>query len=343
VVLIEASPERITLANPQASSLLGWDIQPPLSLDEFLARNSRVGSDGAVLPSEMVPMVRSLRQGEMISRAEIQLTRPDASAVTLFVNSAPLTDDRGQITGAIVVFQDITQMKDAEQLKDEFLSLVSHELRTPLTTIQAGATMLLRDWEKLDSQIQHEILDDISREGRRLGNLVENMVQLAQIRAGRRQMETQPVHIDRLIRRTLKSEEQILSGRDISVAIEPDLIADMDSERIEQVVRNLLHNAVKYSPAKSPIEISACGEGHEVAIYVRDYGAGIDDTDLPFVFERFRRAASAESSGSPGMGLGLYLSRHVVEAHGGRIWIQKPEGVGTRVHFTVPRAAADDE
>ncbi len=341
-ILVESDPERITLANRHASDLLGWPIETPVPLEVFLARNPRVQPDGTRVPNDDVPFVRSLRRGEVVSRSEVQIDRPDGQRITVLVNSVPLYGPDERITGSITVFQDITQIKDAEQLKDDFLSLVSHELRTPLTTIQGGALLLQRDWEELDHQTRHEFLADIASESRRLGSLIENMVQLANIRAGRMRMETEPVHIRRLIEGAVTAVRQFAQEREVTLDVAPMLLAEADPDRIDQVVRNLLHNAIKYSPVDRPIEVTAELRDGMALLGVRDYGPGIDTDDVPRLFDRFSRTGSAIASGAPGMGLGLYLSRHVIEAHGGTIWIERPDGGGTRLCFTVPAIVDED-
>ncbi len=343
ILLIEPGPEElVTMANSQASELLGWDIRTPVSVDEFLARNPRFDVDGAPIPRNGVPMIRSLLDGDTVSRHELRLLRPTGDAITILVNSTPLYDAVGAISGAVVVFQDITQIKDAEQLKDDFLSLISHELRTPLTTIQGGATMLLRDWDALDAVSRHAFLNDIASESRRLGSLIENMVQLSNIRAGRHILETEPVLVRSLVQHSVDAERQLVEDREFRTSVEPGLMIDADPDWIDQVIRNLVHNAVKYTPAGTPIDVAAHGRDGWVEIAVRDYGPGIDEADLPYVFERFHRASGARTSNVPGMGLGLYLARVVVEAHGGRIWIERPEDGGLRVVFLVAAMADED-
>ncbi len=341
-ILAERDPERVTLANKHASNLLGWQIKTPMPLDEFLHRNPRTHADDGLLPVESIPAVRSLRNGETVNRLELRIELPDGRNIAVLVNSSPILDLDGCIVGSVTMFQDITEIKDAEQLKDDFLSLVSHELRTPLTTIQGGALMLQRNWETLDSVSRQELLADVATESHRLGSLIENMVQLTNIRAGRMRMETEPVHVRRLIVGAVDAMQRVAPGRVITLDIEPELLAEADPERIDQVVRNLLHNAIKYSPGATPIDVTAKRHENMVVIDVRDYGPGIDTSDLPDLFDRFSRASSAIDSGVPGMGLGLYLSRHVVEAHGGSIWVEHPEDGGTRMLFTIPAIVDDD-
>lgn len=336
-VLAEVNPEQITLANSQASVLLGWEITTPLPVERFLERNPRRDPDGTLLADQAMPMYQSLRDGKTVRQREVSLTRPYDPPVTLLVNSVPLFDDRSRIIGAIVVFQDITKIRDAEQLKDDFLSLVSHELRTPLTTIQGGAHMLAENRDALDAETEQSLISDIFYESRRLTILVENMVQLANIRAGRFQMETEPVSVYMLINRAVNAVQEYAPARTFTTAVDRELLVEGDYSRLDQVIRNLLHNAVKYAPGTSPIEVSASADQDVVTIAVRDYGPGIDPDDLPHVFERFQRGARAVASQRAGMGLGLYLCKHLVEAHGGRIWIERPrDNGGARVCFTVP-------
>lgn len=343
ILLIEPGPEElVTMTNSQTSALVGWDVTAPITVDEFLSRNPRFDAEGSPVPRDGIPMIRSLLDGETVSRHEMQLLRTDGEAITILVNSTPLRDAAGVVSGAVVVFQDITQIKDAEQLKDDFLSLISHELRTPLTTIQGGATMLLRDWGALDAESRHAFLNDIASESRRLASLIENMVQLSNIRAGRHVLETEPVLVRSLVRHSVDAERQLAEDREFRVDVERGLMVEADPDWIDQVIRNLVHNAVKYTPSGLPIDVSARARDGWAEIAVRDYGPGIDEADLPYVFERFHRAASARRSNAPGMGLGLYLARVVIEAHGGQIWIERPEDGGLRVVFLVPALKGDE-
>lgn len=337
VALIEANPERVTLANRQASILLGADLSKPVDLRDFLLRPARFGTDGDPLDEDEIPIVRSLRYGEFVARSEISILRDDGQRLTLLVNSAPLRQPDGTVTGAMIVFQDITRLKDAEQLKDDFLSLVSHELRTPLTTIHGGSHLLRTSGDQLDEETRRELLDDIFSESKRLANLVENMVQLASIRAGRFEFSAEPVHVRMLIRRALQGVDTDGINREIRVEQESDLFANGDPDSLDQVLRNLLQNAIKYAPGDSPINVTAERRGDMVVISIRDYGQGVDPADLPILFDRFQRGRGRETTA--GMGLGLYLSRMIVEAHHGELWLELPEDGGSRFLFSVPLAA----
>jgi PAS domain S-box-containing protein len=343
VMIVERAPDRVTLVNEQTSRLLGWPISTPVPLDDYLAMNPRLTPEGGRMPHDALPITRAIRYGETTHQREIRIARPDNSQITVLLNAVPIRDADGSVFGAVAIFQDITLIKDAEQLKDDFLSIVSHELRTPMTTIRGGATMLLRDSDKLDTETRDDILLDIANESDRLAILVENMVQLAHIRAGRLAMETEPVHVSTAIRSAVAAERQQLRERECTITVDPDLVVAADPRSLDQVIRNLLHNSLKYSPAGTPVEVTAdsANDGRMAVIAVRDHGIGIAAEDVPHVFERFRRSSAVESSRIPGMGLGLYLCRELIEAHGGHIWIEPLSDSGTRVAFSVPIAAVD--
>lgn len=336
ILIAEASPLMITLANREVSEIVGWDIPTPITLDEWFRRNQRFFPGGDALPLDQLPLYRALTAGEEVVHDEVRILRSNGSLVTILVNATPLRGPSGAITGAVAAFQDITQIKDAEHLKDDFLSLVSHELRTPLTSIQGGGTLLDREWERLDEETRRELVGDIARESRRLGDLIENMVQLSNIRAGRLALLTEPVQLRIVIERAVAAVRQTAGAHTFVTHVPPDLMADADERTLDQVLRNLLHNAVKYTPQGTEIVISAERDDAMCIVSVRDHGPGIEQEEIPFLFDRFRRSARAREGKAPGMGLGLYLSKHLVEAHGGRIWVEPAPGGGARFAFTVP-------
>ncbi len=363
----------ITIANQHAIDVLGLRMVLPCSATQLFDDSVRYHPDGSVMETQNIPVMESLREGATHIQREVRIVRPDGTRITVLVNSAPLRDAYGSITGAIAVFQDITTIRNAEQLKDDFLSLVSHELRTPLTAIQGGA-LLLTSSATLDDETRRELLGDIAGESQRLTTLIENMVNITHIRSGRLSMETGPILLQHPVLRAIATEreqpgERRLSTPRFRVNVPTDLLVVADADRLEQILRNLVQNALKYAPHTPEIEIaahvaarataSASDRGsvtapgaaartpstphtHEAVVSVQDHGPGIDADDLPFVFERFRRSRAAASGGRPGLGLGLYLARHLVEAHGGRIWIERPDDGGTRVLFTLPAVVKGD-
>jgi K+-sensing histidine kinase KdpD len=243
-----------------------------------------------------------------------------------------MQDGPGNPAGSIVFVQDVTQLRQAEQLKDDFLALVSHELRTPLAAIHGGSRVLVNKPD-LDAATRDELLHDVVAETERLERLLSNLLSLTDITAGRLRASLEPVLMEPLVMRVCAEIDAHSPLHTFVVDIAPDLPpADADPDLLEEVLRNLYENAVKYSSNGGTILTTARAEGDAVFIRVTDEGVGIAPEHMAAVFERFRRVGSGSTV--RGMGLGLYLCRGLVEAQGGRIEASSP-GLGRGATFTV--------
>lgn len=337
ILIVSRNPDRVEMANRQVANLLGWDIRPPLQLDDFILRNQRFTINDRALQGVEIPLTRALRHGETIDQQEIQIERPDGSRARLLVNASPLYDEQGEIVSAVAVFQDISRRVAAEQFRDDFLTLASHELRTPLTAIHGSTYLLLHDGDRLPDQTRHELLTDVVRASQRLGDLVENMAQVTTIRAGQVTIQQEPVAVRMLIEDVVTDIVLPEASRPLTVDVAPGLVVLGDAQRLDQVLRNLLYNALKYSPEGSPIEITASMRGEMAVITVRDHGPGFAPGIDERIFERLPDNGASDLTSREGLGLGLYLAKQFVEAQGGKIWIEHPAGGGARVCFTVPQ------
>jgi two-component system, OmpR family, phosphate regulon sensor histidine kinase PhoR len=259
------------------------------------------------------------------------------------VQSAPFPVDGDDATGCVVVFQDMTALREAEQVKDDFLSLLSHEFRTPLTAIHGGAHMLEADWGSLGPETERALLADIARESDRLDQLLSNMLRLAEVMAGRLQPATEPVLLGPVVQRVVRAFQARGGDRVPAIAVEiPKGLPALESDPVllDQVLRNLIENAIKYSgPGATPaILVAAEARDDTVIVHVRDRGMGIAPEHVGEIFERFRRPGA--DAGIRGMGLGLYLCRHLIQAQDGRIWAESDGlGMGTTISFALPVAA----
>jgi PAS domain S-box-containing protein len=294
-------------------------------------------ADGSPLPAAERPGLRALR-GERVQNQQLLLECADGTRLPVAAHAAPLREGRGTPERAIVVVQDVTQARQAEQLKDDFLALVSHELRTPLTAIHGGARLLSSQGEQLDPADRAELLADVVAESERLDQLLGNLLSLTAVMAGRLRAATEPVLVAPLARRVAAEVAARSPAHEFVVDVPVDLPpVEADPALLEQVLRNLYENAVKYAPDGGPVRTTATQEGESVVIHVADQGLGIAPEHVATVFERFRRVG-----GDPtvrGMGLGLYLSRILVEAQGGRIAASSPgPGRGTTMTVTLPLA-----
>jgi PAS domain S-box-containing protein len=339
VYIVQSSDRSLTFANSPFRDLIempgtAGDQSPGYGRDFSFLR-----ADGTPLPVNERPGLRAM-QGERVYNQQLLLERKDGSLVPITAHAAPLGADIFGSTHAIVVIQDVAQLRQAEQLKDDFLALVSHEFRTPLTAIHGGAHLLSNAGDSLDDETKRELLADVVAESERLDRMLGNMLSLANVMAGRLPVVTEPVLLAPLARRAAEA----ISNRSPLHAFFVDIPANFppveaDPDLLDQVIRNLYENAVKYAPAGGPIRTTASHDGESVTITITDTGIGIAPEHVDTVFERFRRVG-----GDPrvrGMGLGLYLSRHLVEAQGGHIWVTSP-GPGLGASFSVTLGIARD-
>jgi len=247
----------------------------------------------------------------------------------------------GSIIGRIVVLRDVTRETEAERMRSALVASVSHELRSPLTAINGYTETLLNDgpW---DPQTEREFLEVVSLSGSRLAALVDNLLDAATLDAGALLLQREPVRVERLAERILQQRRLLAGGCTLHLETRPGLpLADADPIRVEQVLANLVDNAIKYSPQGGAIRvrISAAQDGM-LSVTVTDQGSGIPAQHLEHLFERFYRV-EATGRATRGVGLGLYICRNLVESHGGRIWVDSEPGRGSTFGFTLPGLAAE--
>jgi signal transduction histidine kinase len=339
-VMILAAPDgHVALANAAMCTMLFGPAVPPGVLPRYGLDLRMLRADGIPVEYEESPGIRALK-GEVSRDQQFLIEVAGGQQVRVLVQAAPLPDVAGGVKRAVMVLQDHTRLHEAEQLKDDFLSLVSHEFRTPLTTIHGGAHLLAKQGGALDEETRRELLGDIVAESDRLDRMLANMLTLTAVMAGRLPIRTEPLILEPLVRATAAEVAVRAPNHDFQVEISADLPpCEGDPELLAQVLRNVYENAVKYAPAGGEIRTTALADGDTVTIQVADCGIGIADDEVDRIFGRFYRAGLDPSR--RGMGLGLYLSHHLVEAQGGRLAASSPgPGQGATFSVMLPRARA---
>ncbi len=279
--------------------------------------------------------LRNLELEQLIAAPSArELTFPMPAERVFAVNAAALRNK----TGTVVVFHDITRLKQLENVRKEFVANVSHELRTPLSIIKGYVETLLDD-SPPDAATARQFLQTIQRHSRRLELLVEDLLSISALESQRAQLDFAPVVLRDLAGAVAEELASQAREKNMAVAIKmPDALppARADRERLRQVFVNLLDNALKYTPAGGRVVISARQSGAEIECCVTDNGPGIAPEHLPRIFERFYRVDKARSRELGGTGLGLSIVKHIVQAHGGRVWAESRVGEGSRFCFTLP-------
>lgn len=235
------------------------------------------------------------------------------------------------------------KVEDLSRLKDEFLSIASHELRTPVTSIK-GYTQLAKTLiRENDLSTSEEYLDIALDQIDRMSRLILELLDVSRIETGRLEIRREPIRWSTFVRNVVHRQHTAVSDRRFHLNVPEDSkVVEGDRDRLEQVLGNLLENAVKYSPDGSEILVNVEHRGDAVLTSVCDRGIGIPADELMQVFERFHRGRQVSSTNYGGLGLGLYITKQIVERHGGQIWVESAEGVGTTFHFSLPVANVDD-
>jgi len=319
---------RITQMNASARQMLG------------LAEGDVGKSYKACIRSEKVKdfLSRSLSESaELVEEIALPIGHDDEKIYQ--VQSALVRNEEQQPIGIVVIFNDITDIRSIERMKTAFVSTVSHELRTPLTSIKGFISTLLMDEEGFDTETRHEFYTIIDTECDRLTRLISDLLNVSRIEAGRAlDLNPKEVALPSLIDRVVTAQKSYTTKHEFDIQVDgslPTIIADED--KVDQILTNLTNNAIKYSPDGGTITIRGREEDGMVVISVADQGMGIPKEHLPKVFDRFHRVDNRDTRKVGGTGIGLYLVKHLVEAHGGTISVESEVGKGSTFTFTLPK------
>lgn len=336
-------------------------------MSEFLVTNGiRVFHfDGRPLAPGEFATLRAIQTGEAVRHQQEIIRHRDGTTLPVLVNavaldphvldwSVPGDDDGEPEPVAIVVHQDVSALKEGERLKDDFIGIAAHELRTPLAVVKGFAQTLIiqtargKGAELADWQI--EAIQDIDKATTRLVELTEDLLDVTRLQAGRLELHTEPTDLVALVQRIVARFRVTTDKHIISIhAAQEHLVSEVDPRRIEQVVSNLINNAIKYSPDGGDIEIGLHKDEKDkkdkgscsAILSVRDSGIGIPANSQGRIFGRFARADNASAANIGGTGLGLYLCRELVERQDGRIWFESVEGKGSTFFVSLPQAVPE--
>lgn len=268
---------------------------------------------------------------------EGDLTRPSGIPLPVGVTYSPVISPEGTLLNIIVTLRDLSRFREAEELKSTFISVISHELKTPVALIKGYVGTLRREDAVWEREIVQDSLEVIEEEADRLAQMIENLLDATRLQAGGLKLNLTEVFLPQMAERLAERFRTQSNRHTIEVDFSEEFPVVLgDETRLGQVVSNLISNAIKYSPRGGMIRIWGKTHPAQVVVCVSDQGAGIAPGDAPHVFDRFYRSDQASRT-TKGAGLGLYLSRAVVEAHGGRIWVDPKPGEGARICFSLPR------
>lgn len=337
-IIILNSEGRITLANAAAERTLG------IPRGEITKRTYKDPAwktttlDGKPFPEEDLPFVRVMRTGQPIYSSEQMIEHPDGTRVIISINAAPLRDASARIEGVVASLTDITDRKRTEQWREEYIHSISHDLRAPLTVIHGQAQMIQRRPNETDLVLMSA--DAIITSAHRMNAMIRDLVDSARLEAGQFKLNRVPMDLPIFLAglegRLAAVVETKRVRRELPENL-PKVLADPNC--LERILTNLLINALKYSPSEADVVVRAKLRGAEVVASVVDLGVGIAPEEVPLIFERFYRSGGTLST--EGLGLGLYITKMLVEAQSGCIWVESQKGKGSTFNFTLPIASGE--
>lgn len=329
-VIMTDSKGDILLVNPAASKhLLGGETHSvPIALAKI--------SDN--------PYLRGIfdNPDEPTTR-EIEVYDPAYLSTRVFMATAvPLNDERGRFLGKVAVFHDITFYKDVDRLKSEFISQVSHELRTPLTAIKGYIDNLRDGLAGALSEKQISYLDRVTKNTNQLAHLISDLLDISRIESGKMTLSLMPMSMKELVGQVIKELQPTIAEKRLEVAVEAfgnEHLINADRDKLEQVITSLLDNAVKFTPPGGRITITLGQDDQFYTTTIRDTGIGIPVEKQSWVFERFSRIRHDSLAKTNGAGVGLYITKNIIEMHGGKIWVVSKPGKGCEFSFILPANA----
>jgi PAS domain S-box-containing protein len=360
IVLIDDPRATTTLANRAAEQLFGFSFEPTGGLLQFTEHLR--DKQGRPLPMQACPVVRALA-GETLDAVELVIEARDGRRVPVLASAVPLRDSSGAVSGAVVLYKDVSMLRQLEQLREEWTSIVAHDLRQPIAVVRMQAHGLRRVVDRFGAgaRLAREQLGHIHDAVAQLERMIADLLDLSRLETKHlelRRREVEPAAMARIVAERLR---ELVAPHVVDVAIDGELPAlELDPERVEQVLTNLVTNAARYGYSDTSITLGVRLQASNVVWSVSNLGPGIPAAELPRLFERFHRferpegrgsglgrgaerGDSAGPSGAAGgaersdrVGLGLYISRGLVEAHGGRLWAQSERDGRTTFSFTIP-------
>ena len=328
-LLVVDSTQHISICNPAFEKLYG---KSPIAAGTPLL--------DIIRDSDVIEPIRSALEGSRPRMAEV--LAPDRKRY-LQVTAVPIAGQDGTPSGVVALFQDISRLKQADEIRRDFVANVSHELRTPLSIFHGNLETLLEGGDLDESETRH-IYDVLKRHSDRLNLLVNDLLSLARLESKEANLQLNEINLRDFLEGVTRDWANRLAAKNLQLELqvpEDFRAVRVDERRLEEVVNNLLDNAVNYSHENGRILIQAAAPDREVTLSVRDEGVGIAPTDLPRIFERFYRADRARSRDLGGTGLGLSIVKHIAQLHGGRIEAESTLGQGTTIRVILPNRSPE--
>jgi signal transduction histidine kinase len=343
--------KKITSFNPAAEQITGWRMEDAIGRSCREVMQSRYLCAGAEAPGscdENCPLLTLLADQDLMEKGlTVEGTIQNRAGEPRYVSSTySVVADRGDLLGAVVLFRDITERRQLEEMKSDYAAALSHDLKTPLTAMKGYAVTLLRHGHRLNDESRKEALEVINFEIDRVSRMFDNLLHQARLEAGVKNQVFRKVSPHKVIKQVVALYAYSGRSHQLICQVEPeDLELVTDRDQLDQILNNLVSNALKYTPGGSMVWVRCRADADpEMLLFeVEDNGPGISEEELPLVFNRFHRVAGAGSRKARGTGLGLHITRMLVESLGGETGVRSEVGKGSCFWFRLPRQPAEGD
>lgn len=334
VMIVDRNGGKVT-GNRHMESILGRKTEGSLEMKSSYKSRYAYRSEEPI-PQKEWPIVRALKRGETTTAEDIEYRREDGKRLYLRVNAAPIKTKSKQIIAAVSTFYDVTQEKELEQRKDDFVNMASHELKTPITSMKLYIDLLLKRIDSSTDERAFKAASRIKKQTEKLQDLVSDLLDVSRLQTGKLQFTKETFDIHALIVEIIDVLQETTKDHNIIFHKKGQVMVTADRFRVYQVVTNLVTNAIKYSPDSEKIIISVSKEKNKAIISVQDFGIGIAKEQQQKIFERLYQVTDAHEKTFPGIGMGLYIAKEIIKRHRGKIWVEAEKGKGSIFYFTLP-------
>lgn len=347
-VLVTDLSGEIQLFNPPAAAITGWDENEATGIN-YAQVMPLEDEDGNELKGDTDPFHQAIASKQSVRRKDIVLLNRQQKKLQLSLTVAPIFASTNTVTGAIAVFSDISQEKKAERERNEFISTASHEMRTPVAAIEGFLALAMNPQVSTIDENAKKYIQKAHDSTQHLGKLFRDLLSITKLEDNKLSSRPEPFELGKVVKTAidelqfkaeqknlklkLKSHSGIATGQN---GVMPLFYVNADPERIREVFINLVDNAIKFTP-EGEVNVSINGDDKEVTVGVHDQGIGIPKDEVNHLFQKFYRVDNTETREIGGTGLGLYLSRTIIEMYNGKIWVESEEGKGSNFYFSLPR------
>ena len=334
-VLLTDNKARLMHQNKQVEQILGEKFPPNFHFgkDEPLLKGTLEGKQ--VKPSE-APLAYVISKGRAISNREYTIEREDKTIKYLQINASPIRNKHGKMIAAAQIITDITHQKELEKQKDDFLSMASHELKTPITSMKMFIDLQTKQLQSIKTEKAKYFNERIRDQANRLKELTNDLLDVSRIQTGKLRFNKEAFNLTEIVADTVEGLQGTTKKHELLLKGKTKTIVAGDRYRIYQVIVNLITNAIKYSPNGKKINVTVKKGKKDVTVSVQDFGIGIRKDQHLKVFDRLYQVTDPNEKTFPGLGLGLYISKEIIERHKGKIWVESEIGKGSTFFFKLP-------